>query len=113
MPLDGDPIFAFPRPSGWSEPERVEDSVDADGLVLHRVGLASSSGSDQAVGSAADWRVSPVARGSFELLERIALLEAARAEHARFPVRTITGEVVGEASRDDVFPPSPEPAVPQ
>jgi len=109
VPLDGSPSLTFPLPEGWSEPERVEDTIDADGLVLHRVGLASSSGKDQAVGSAADWGGSPAMRARFELLERIALLEASRSDGASFVVRSTTGQPIGQLVRDDVFPVSDDP----
>ncbi len=109
MPLEGSPSAAFLLPEGWSEPERVEDVVDADGLILHRAGLASSSGKDQAVGSAADWERSPAMRARFELLERIALLEASRSEGTVFAVRTAGGEPVGQLAREEVFPVSDEP----
>jgi ribosomal protein S12 methylthiotransferase accessory factor YcaO len=109
VPLDGSPISTFPLPEGWSEPERVQDTVDADGLVLHRVGLASSSGRDQAVGSAADWVTAPVTRTTFELLERIALMEASRSNRV-FDLRTKAGKVVGQLPRQAVFMDSPDPA---
>lgn len=110
MPLDGCPSATFLLPEGWSEPEKVEDTVDADGLVLHRAGLASSSGKDQAVGSAADWDGSPAMRARFELLERIALLEASRSDRASFSIRATSGEQVGQLTRQEVFPISDEPA---
>ena len=109
MPLEGSPSAAFLLPEGWSEPEQVEDCVDADGLILHRAGLASSSGTDQAVGSAADWERSPAMRARFELLERIALLEASRSAGTVFAVRTASGESVGQVAREEVFPISDEP----
>lgn len=110
MPLDGSPLSTSPLPDGWSDPERVEDTIDADGLVLHRAGLASSSGKDQAVGSAADWESSPMPRARYELLERIALLEASRSEGATFAIRSTWGERTGQLTRDEVFPPSDAPA---
>jgi ribosomal protein S12 methylthiotransferase accessory factor YcaO len=110
VPLDGSPSVTSPLPEGWSEPERVEDVVDADGLVLHRAGLASCSGRDQAVGSAADWESSPSLRARFELLERIAVLEASRSDLAAFTVRDASGARVGQLAREDVFPVSDEPA---
>jgi ribosomal protein S12 methylthiotransferase accessory factor YcaO len=111
VPLDGSPSIAFPLPDGWSEPEQVEDIVDADGLLLHRAGLASSSGRDQAVGSAADWERSPAMRARFELLERIALIEASRQEGASFAVRSASGERVGRLAREEVFPVSDDPTL--
>ena len=109
MPLDGSLSLTFPLPEGWSEAERVEDTIDADGLVLHRVGLASSSGKDQAVGSAADWTSSPAMRARFELLERMALLEASRSDGASFVVRSACGQRVGQLLGKDAFPVSDDP----
>jgi hypothetical protein len=107
--LDGSPLSTSPLPEGWSDPERVEDTVDADGLQLHRAGLASVSGRDQAVGSAADWESSPVVRAEYELLERIVLLEASRSDRVRFALCAKNGERVGDLSRDEVFPQSNDP----
>jgi ribosomal protein S12 methylthiotransferase accessory factor YcaO len=109
VPLDGSPSVTFPLPEGWSEPERVEDTVDVDGVLIHRAGFASSWGNDQAVGSAADWQSAPVMRARFELLERIALLEASRSEASLFAVRTPDGAQVGQLAREEVFPLSDEP----
>lgn len=109
MLLDGSPSATSRLPEGWSEPEQVEDTVDADGLLLHRAGLASSHGKDEAVGSAADWEGSPATRARYELLERIALLEASRLGGAAFAVRTTSGERVGQLARAEVFPVSDEP----
>ncbi len=69
-------MSAFPLPDGWSPGDHVEDVVEADGLVLHRAGISARSTAGEALGSAADWRTSPVTRATFELLERIAILEA-------------------------------------
>ncbi len=99
----------FPLPEGWSPQARVQDVVDADGLRLHRVGLCARSGSDQALGSAADSEASPVARSTFELLERIAVLEAARSSQATFPIRDMLGRPSGEIERARAFPVSDDP----
>jgi ribosomal protein S12 methylthiotransferase accessory factor YcaO len=109
VPLDGSPTVTFPLPEGWSEPERVEDTVDVDGLLIHRAGFASSSGRDQAVGSAADWDSAPVMRARFELQERIALLEASRSAASSFAIRALDGGRVGQLPRKEVFPLSDEP----
>jgi hypothetical protein len=103
------PISTFPLPEGWSAPERVEDAVDADGARLFRVGLASSSVYGEAVGSAADWISSPAERSAYELLERIALLEAAAAPESLWTTRAAGGDSIGVVRGSEVFPASPEP----
>jgi len=92
VPLDGLPFSLPPLPDGWSAPERVEDVMEADGLLLHRSGWCSRSASGEALGAAADWQGSPGDRAYFELLERVVVLDA---WHAR--------------AADDVFPASPDP----
>jgi hypothetical protein len=66
-----------PLRDGWSEPELVEDTVIADGVTLHRVGISSKGpGGDEVIGSAADVDESPLRRAYFELLERACTIEA-------------------------------------
>lgn len=100
---------ALRLPEGWSQSERVEDVVDADGLKLHRVGLCARSSSDQALGSAADCDAPPTARGTFEVLERIVVLEAARGSQTSFPVRNVAGELQGSIAQGRAFPSSTQP----
>ena len=94
-------------PEGWSAVERYEDVVDADGLRLHRVGLASKRAGVEAIGSAADLETSPLARAEFELLERASILEAARTT-VPFRVRHRDGTSLGTRSTKEVFPSSGE-----
>jgi hypothetical protein len=101
----------YPLPEGWSEPERFEDEIDADGLRLHRVGLSCRLDRAEAIGSAADWRTSPAARAQFELLERVVVLEAMGRRGATFPVRSAAGHALGQLPADQVFPLSPDPDV--
>jgi hypothetical protein len=110
VPADRDPISASPLPERWSAPERVEDVIDADGLRLHRVGLASRSDHGEAVGSAADREASPVERAMFELIERIAVIEASKGSPALRALEA-TGEPIAVVSREHVFPTSPRPEV--
>lgn len=93
MPLDGITTWPSRLPEGWSTPERVEDVIDADGLRLHRVGWCARSAGGEAVGSAAHWAESPVDRAYFELLERVAVLDAVRS-----------------GAPEDAFPTSSDPA---
>jgi len=106
-----EPMFTFPLPEGWTEPERVEDVIDADGLQLHRVGLSSSRDGQEVLGSAADAQSSPAARAQFELLERMSILEATRNAAASFATRTRAGVSAGTEPGSRVFPLSSDPAV--
>jgi hypothetical protein len=110
VPLDGALTSPLPLPEGWTLAERVDDAVEAGGLSIRRVGLcATSSQHGQAVGSAAGVDEDPTARATFELLERIALAESARASDRTFRVRSSNGTVVGTARVEDVFRPSEQP----
>jgi ribosomal protein S12 methylthiotransferase accessory factor YcaO len=103
--------FTFPLPEGWTEPERVEDVIDADGLQLRRAGLSSSRDGQEVLGSAADAQTSPAARAQFELLERMSILEATRNTAGSFATRTRAGEPAGTEQCSRVFPLSSDPAV--
>jgi ribosomal protein S12 methylthiotransferase accessory factor YcaO len=98
-------------PPGWSAVERVEDSVEVDGLTLHRIGLSSRSKAGEALGAAADWRERPTQRGEFELLERVSLLDASRDAAASFTARRRDGSPDGTLPGDVVFPSSDAPSV--
>ena len=106
-----DAMLTFPLPEGWSSLEHVEDVIDADGLQLHRVGLAANRDGQEVQGSAADADTSPGARAQFELLERASILEAMCSPDARFATRTRSGEVTGKWSGSRVFRVSSEPSV--
>jgi hypothetical protein len=110
VPLDGVAISPLPLPEGWKLSECVDDTVDADGLSIRRVGLCATSEHAQAIGSAADLLEDPAPRARFELLERIAIVEALRPSSERFfRVRSSTGDDLGTARVEDVFRPSDAP----
>jgi ribosomal protein S12 methylthiotransferase accessory factor YcaO-like protein len=99
-------------PDGWSELEIVEDTVLADGVELHRAGVASKGPDGQEVtGSAACASASPARRSYFELLERAATHEAHRARRGPFELLSASGERVGGCSAREVFPESEAPAL--
>lgn len=79
-------------------------------MRLFRVGLASRNGEDEATGAAAALDASPLQRASFELLERVALLDAAREGGGQLPLRDKDGRQVGTCPVQRAFPSSPEPA---
>lgn len=99
-----------PLPEGWSTPEVVADVVVADGVRIHRAGIASVAPTGEEVtGAAADESGSPAARGFYELLERAAVLEALRTKRPRYELRTLDGDVAGECSERELFPESDDP----
>jgi hypothetical protein len=100
-----------PLPEGWSELEIVEDIFVADGVELHRVGVASTGpDGEEITGSAADAGFSPAPRGYFELLERAATLEALRERRASYALRTADGRPAGTCAGATLYPESDEPA---
>jgi hypothetical protein len=78
-------------PDGWSLVERVEDAVCASGLEIRRAGLFATRDGVHALGAAAAIDRAPIERAEYELVERVAVLEAIR------------------AGRTDLFPVSPSP----
>lgn len=107
--------FMFRLPDGWSSTERFEDLTVADGLVMERVGLVTTSALGREVtGSAA--RVAgrmglpPAERASFELLERVATFTAIEAPARSWMRVDRAGREVGRATSDEIFPVSSEPA---
>jgi hypothetical protein len=110
VPLDGASISPLPLPEGWKLSECVDDTVDADGLSVRRVGLCAASEHAQVIGSAAEVLEDPAPRARFELLERIAIAEALRPSSERFfRVRSSTGDDLGTTPFEDVFRPSDAP----
>jgi hypothetical protein len=100
-----------PLPDGWSSLEIVEDSVVADGVRLRRAGLASvGPDGEEVTGAAAEAYESPVPRGYFELLERIATVEALRERAPSHDLMTARGESAGSQPASVVFPESDDPA---
>jgi hypothetical protein len=99
-----------PLPDGWSELEVVEDVVVADGIELHRAGVASVGPSGEEVtGSAADAAGSPAPRSYFELLERAATLEALRDLLPSYALCTAGGKPAGSCTAESLFPTSDAP----
>jgi hypothetical protein len=100
-----------PLPEGWSELEVVEDVFVADGVELHRAGIASvAPDGEEVTGSAAEAGSSPAARSYFELLERAATVEALRDRRLAYELRTFEGDARGTCSADELFPVSDDPA---
>jgi hypothetical protein len=99
-----------PLPPSWSAPTQIDDVIDADGLELRRAGMSSRRLDVEAVGAAADWASSPRERSYFELLERVAVLDACPADGPDLPMRTRQGEPAGTCARHRAFPISDEPA---
>lgn len=109
MPLDSAPDSPLPLPEGWSLSERVDDVVQVEALTIRRAGLCATSEHGQAVGSAAALAEDPTPRATFELLERIGLLEAIRPSDTGVRLRTASGEDLGNVPVEEVFPLSDAP----
>jgi hypothetical protein len=104
-------LSTFPLPEGWSSPEVVEDSLVADGVEVHRAGVASvGPDGEELTGSAADTEGSPSNRSYFELLERVSIVEALRSKGSEYEVRTAGWDPAGRIGSLDVFPESDEPS---
>ncbi len=96
-------------PDGFSEPEWVRDVVVADGIALHRAGVSVVSPTGETItGSAAGTGPAQTERAHFELLERVATLEAIKTGASR-PLLTADGRVVSEISPEHLFLESAEP----
>lgn len=99
-------------PEGFVELERVEDQVLVDGLILGRAGLCvQASGGEPVTGSAASRTGPPVSRARFEVLERLATLEAIGGRRASYPLRDRMRRAIGVTPRSVVFPESGAPDV--
>jgi hypothetical protein len=97
------PQFTLPLPDGWSPLEVVSDTIVADGLELGRAGIASRAPTGEEItGSAADLGPAPIARAGYELLERVATLEAMSGDGA-LRTRTLGGEATGIIAPHDAF----------
>jgi hypothetical protein len=100
-----------PLPEGWSPLEIVEDTILVEGALLHRAGLASvGPEGEEVTGSGAEADASPVRRSYFELLERVATLEALRRRQATYSLLTDAGMPAGHEMATTVFPESEDPA---
>lgn len=85
-----------PLPAGWSPPEIHADEIRIGDLSVGRVGIASRSPSgEEATGSAAERGGTPGPRAWYELLERVATLEA---KGRRCVVRDAAGAIVDAVS---------------
>jgi hypothetical protein len=101
-----------PLPEGWSDLEVVADIIVADGVELHRVGMATTGPQGEEItGSAAEASFSPEARSYFELLERAATLQAIKDLRPIYELRSTEGLPVGECAAGALFPESDAPAL--
>src|SRR5690606_5108986 len=106
-PSERDAIAPLP---GWRLTESHADTVALLGLTLHRRAFAAVDATGREVtGAATDAVSSPDARALGELVERICVIEATRAERPLLR-RAEDGSALGFASPSEVFPTSPDPA---
>lgn len=98
-------------PEGWSEVDRVSDVIEIDGVDVHRAGAAATSSGEEITGSAAaagEGAESTAARASYELLERVATLEAISRSTA-WTTRRRDARADAIVSAASLFPESPNP----
>lgn len=92
-------------PESWSAPEAALDVVTVDGTAIRRAGVLSTSPQGEAItGSAAGTDASVEARSWYELLERVACVEAARATKKSYTLSTFDGRTLGAAPGASLFP---------
>jgi hypothetical protein len=97
-------------PDGWSPVVVFEDEIVADGVRLRR-GAVSSTGpsGEEVTGAAVELAQSPVARGYWELLERVSTLTAIGGRSASVGTFAADGTRVGDRDGASVFPESDDP----
>jgi hypothetical protein len=106
----------LPLPEGWSTLEVVADTIQVEGISISRAGVASRAPDalggggqgEELTGSAASLEGDPGPRASFELLERVAILDAI-ARGGDVTLRDAEGSVVGSLSIPAVFPATADP----
>ena len=97
-------------PPGWWEPERFSEWASIGRWSIALVGLSSTDREGvEALGSAADPDGPPEQRAYFELLERIAVLDAARRREAVWTRLDVDGKPLGVQPTGTLFPNSPLP----
>lgn len=101
-------VAELPLPTRWARPELFQEAVDVGGCTVHLVGVSTRRADGElAWGSAAELVAAPVRRAYFELLERVATLDAL-AEPAREQlVRDESGRPLGVVDSAVVFPRPP------
>jgi hypothetical protein len=102
-----------PLVEGWTEGEAVEDEIVASGFRLRRAGRCAVDREGLEVnGAAAELAggADPLPRARFELLERVATIDALQARRVSYETRSLDGHRVGWASVDEVFAESDAPS---
>ncbi len=100
----------LPLLDGWSLPEVVDDVITADGIELRRAGMASRrADGTELTGSAASVDDAPVERARYELLERMATIDAISSALEIWQVWSGEGAPISVVSSADAFPESNRP----
>lgn len=100
-------------PDGWQLVDSLLETIDLKGCKIHSAGFAAQRLEDQQIvtGSSVSWNSHPQSIAFYELLERIAILNAmGRPDSEVWPI--IDGknhEKCGVLKGVDLFPRSPEP----
>lgn len=103
------PRLLFDLPAGWAAAELHQGSTRIDGLDLAYAGWVTTRDTGEEAHGAAIGEVSmAIEYAGYELLERCALVEAARATHS-FSVKTASGVRCPSVPHQGVFPLSRRP----
>jgi hypothetical protein len=97
----------FPLLDGWTLSEAVDDAVTADGIALRRAGVASrKTDGTELTGSAASLDGAPIERARYELLERMATVDAISGMTVDWKVWSSERTPRGVVSSAEAFPES-------
>ena len=99
-------------PEGWTSVSAVDDVIVADGLSIRRSGIAATSPrGEEVTGAAADLDAEPGDRSRYELLERIAVIEAMNDPRRVVDLQDDKGSRVDAVTMGTAFPQSHSPEI--
>ncbi len=94
----------FPLSPQWDRPSLVRHVARVGDAQIHLAGLSAVDRTGQCVvGSAGQLAGSPLARAYFELIERMAVVEAMNKKNETFEILDVRNEVVSNARNTEVF----------
>lgn len=105
-------LARYPLPTQWNGPELFSEEFNLESLSLLSVGLSSTRGDLEVVGSASNFptqSISSLERAYFELLERISILEFENKTKDTLPLLDMRGNPVEEIPFRDAFKTSETP----
>jgi hypothetical protein len=104
-------VAEFPLPFSWEPPALFLQTTTIQGVDIHLAGLTAVDRAGQIVTAGAGQLVgSPVARGYFELVERVSIVEAMSGHGGvrEYTLSDARGREVGTSPHEIVFPSSGE-----